>query len=517
MSAAPAPVTNRTPEASGHQGGRISQHVGHRPTRGVPLRISLVALTLILVALGLLASGIAVTSAMKQDLTERIDTGLMNAVETWARPNVPRDMSGDGAPIGPRRPPSEYYSKITTMTGLVIENNDNTDKPDLDSLPSAGDAGPVTVSSSSGDGPQWRVVQVSSPYGSSIVARPLSDVDKTLSRLVWLQFGIGLAVLLVIGVLCYLLVRSSLRPLRRVEETAHAIAAGNLNMRVPSAPPNTEVGSLSASLNTMLGQIQHAFATTAASEQQARRSEEQARGSEEQARASEEKMRRFVADASHELRTPLTSIKGFAELYKQGGVPDASDAMNRIDREAARMNLLVEDLLMLARLDAHRPVEKAPVDLLGLVADAVTAAKVAAPQRDISIDIRAVEAPPVVEGDAGRLLQVIRNLVNNAIAHTPLDATITVGLGLDTSDGRDDVVLTVADTGQGLTAEEAGHVFERFYRGDESRQRSDRGGGSGLGLSIVSALVVAHGGTVGVDSVPGHGATFWVRLPRLDA
>ncbi|NDK89239.1 HAMP domain-containing histidine kinase [Gordonia desulfuricans] len=484
--------------------------------RGVPLRISLVALTLVLVAVGLLVSGIAVTSAMRQNLTDRTDQGLVSAVDTWAKPRIPESGAQPGPPIGPRRPPSSYFVQITADDGMVITNSsDFTDQPDLSGL-GDGSAEPITVDSADGDGPQWRVLKRVSPDGSSIVAVPLTDVNKTLSRLEWLQFGIGAGVVALLGILSYLLVRSSLRPLRRVEETAHAIAAGNLNMRVDPGPPNTEVGSLSGSLNTMLVQIQHAFAATAASEQQARRSEEQARH-------SEEKMRRFIADASHELRTPLTSIKGFSELYRQGAVSDAGDAMRRIDDEAGRMTLLVEDLLMLARLDAQRPLSSEPVDMMMLAADTVQASRAAAPDRDIRLQVSPSDCPPMVLGDAARLVQVIRNLVNNAVVHTPPDASVTIGLGVDQSPApgpsgvarRPEVVVTVTDTGQGLTAEEQAKVFERFYRGDSSRSRGGNGGGSGLGLSIVSALVGAHGGQVGVDSAPGQGARFWVRLPLL--
>ena len=469
--------------------------------RGVPLRLSLVGVILVLVTLGLLASGLAVASAMKQDLMSRTDDGLISAVDTWARPRDPAMGPGGpgGLPAGPRRPPSQYFTQTTLSNGMTVSNNDFADEPDLNGL--ASNVNPTTVKSADGDGPDWRVIRTTNSFGQSTVATPLTDVDATLSRLLWLQLGIGLAVVAAIGILSYLLVRSSLRPLRRVEETAHAIAAGNLNMRVPPAPPNTEVGSLSESLNTMLGQIQRAFSATAASEQQAR--------------ASEEKMRQFVADASHELRTPLTSIKGFAELYQQGGVPDAADAMSRINTEAGRMGLLVEDLLMLARLDAHRPIASDPVDMLALAADAVQAARVSAPGKKITLDVAPSDEPPMVSGDSARLVQVLRNLIGNAIAHTPEDSVITVGVGVDSGPGYDDVVLTVADTGQGLTPDEQAKVFERFYRGDSSRYRGERGGGSGLGLSIVSALVGAHAGRVGVESTPGEGATFWVRLPRL--
>lgn len=471
--------------------------------RGVPLRVSLVALTVLLVVIGLLASGVAVTSSMRQDLISRADEGLENSVRTWAEP---RGLLGDGpGPPGPRRPPSPYYveSVVYGPGGMSADNvyNQFDDAPDLSGL-TGDNAGPVTVPSVDGDGPQWRVIKHSNSFGRSIVATPMSDIDDTVSRLIWLQLAIGALVLLLIGVLSYVLVRTSLRPLRRVEETAHEIAEGNLTRRVPPAPPNTEVGSLSDSLNRMLGQIQHAFASTAASEQQAR--------------ASEERMRRFVADASHELRTPLTSIKGFAELYSQGGVPDVTDAMRRIDDEAGRMNLLVEDLLMLARLDAARPLDSAPVDLLGLAADAVQSARVAAPEREIRLDVVPGDRPPVVLGDGPRLVQVLRNLIGNAVKHTPPDASITVGVAVDDGSGSGEAVLTVADTGQGLTPEDAQHVFERFYRGDSSRHRGS-GGGSGLGLSIVAALVAAHGGRVGVDTSPGVGATFWVRLPLAEA
>nr|WP_238423348.1 HAMP domain-containing sensor histidine kinase [Gordonia sp. 'Campus'] len=473
--------------------------------RGVPLRLSLVALTVLLVAVGLLASGLAVTSSMRQDLISRTDDGLENAVRTWAEP---RGLVGDGpGPPGPRRPPSPYYveSIVYGPGGVSTDSvyNQFDDAPDLDSL-TGDDAGPVTVPSADGNGPQWRVIKHSNAFGRSIVATPMSDIDDTVSRLIRLQLAIGALVLLLIGLLSYLLVRTSLRPLRRVEETAHEIADGNLTRRVPAAPPNTEVGSLSESLNRMLAQIQQAFSATASSEQQAR--------------ASEERMRRFVADASHELRTPLTSIKGFAELYSQRGgpdvadVPEVTDAMRRINDEAGRMNLLVEDLLMLARLDAQRPLDTAPVDLLALAADAVQSARVTAPSREIRLAIHAADQPPVVSGDAPRLVQVLRNLIGNAIDHTPPEATVTVGVAVEEGADPGEVVLTVADTGPGLTAEDAAHVFERFYRGDQSRYRG-AGGGNGLGLSIVAALVGAHGGRVGVDTSPGAGATFWVRLP----
>ena len=459
--------------------------------RAMPLRVTLVLLTVILVLVGLGASGIAVTSAMRSDLTSRADGELIDAVNGWAQPHGPREDDSPGPP-GLRRPPSQYFVAASLPNGFQITFNDYGSAPDLSSLPD-GDAAPRTVGSE-GSGPNWRVVKRVLNGTSSVVAMPLTDIDATMTRLIWLQVGVGCIVLTVIGVLSYLLVRTSLRPLRRVEETAHAIAGGDLHQRVPARPVNTEVGSLGESVNAMLAQIQGAFASTEASEQQAR--------------ASEEKMRRFVADASHELRTPLTSIKGFADLMSIGAAPDPDDAVRRISGEADRMTMLVEDLLVLARLDAQRPLAIEPVEVLPVLVDSVEAARVSAPGRDIDLDIVGLDPVTTVAGDRLRLRQVLGNLVGNAIAHT--GGSITVSAKVD----GPDVVVAVLDHGPGLTAVERDHIFERFYRGDPSRHREEAGSGSGLGLSIVAALVHAHGGRVGVRSEPGEGACFWFALAR---
>ncbi|GGF08951.1 sensor histidine kinase [Williamsia phyllosphaerae] len=481
-----------------------------RHRRGIPLRVSLVGLMLVLVALGLLVSGVSVTSAMQNRLIERTDNGLKGAAEGWARPREgddkgpfsPNAGGQSGSPTVERRPPSPYYVVLFRSDGSTFTINDVGGSPDLSDVDRLG-PDPETVGSATGSDTRWRVVKVSATNSSgamttSVVAIKLTDFDDTVTRLIWLQLAIGLGVVVIVGGLGYLLVRSSLRPLRRVEVTAEAIAGGDLDQRVPVSPANTEVGRLAASLNVMLHQIQTAFATTAASEEQARR--------------SEDKMRRFVADASHELRTPLTSIRGFSELYRQGAMTDPDQLMSRIEHEAGRMGLLVEELLMLARLDAQRPLERAQVDLLGLASDSVHSARATAPNRDISVEMIDGPGIPAVMGDAARLSQVLSNLITNAIRHTGDDARITVRVGTDDHSA----VLAVADTGPGLSPEDQARVFERFYRGDSSRHRDERSGGSGLGLSIVAALVAAHGGTVGVEDTPGGGATFWVRLPRLE-
>lgn len=461
--------------------------------RSLPLRFTLVAALLLLVGLGLLASGIAVTSSLETSLMRRLDQQLIEASRGWAQPDA-RPLPPVDEP-NPGRPPSNFFVRSVANDGTVRGpiNDVAEDVPDLSGTPSAT---PTTVGSEGDPSKQWRVITVTNSEGSTTVGMSLNANQQTVSRLVVLQFYIGAAVLLALAVIAYFVVRRSLRPLREVETTAAAIAAGDLHRRVPEWSEKTEVGRLSAALNGMLSQIQRAFAATAASE--------------EAARASEDRMRRFVADASHELRTPLTTIRGFAELYRQGAMSDISLLMNRIEGESARMGLLVEDLLMLARLDAQRPLDMRRVDLLTVAADAVHDAKAVSPTRDISLKVLAGPGIPEVRGDDARLRQVLANLVGNAVRHTPESASITVCVGTTQSS----VLLEVQDTGPGLGKEEAAHVFERFYRADSSRTRES--GGSGLGLSIVAALVAAHSGTVTVQSAPGQGATFRVELPRVD-
>jgi two-component system OmpR family sensor kinase len=274
----------------------------------------------------------------------------------------------------------------------------------------------------------------------------------------------------------------------------------------------------------MLTQIEAAFTARAMSETAARAAESSAKDaaeaahiSEARALRSEGKMRQFVADASHELRTPLTTIRGFAELYRQGAVKEPEDVarlVRRIEDEAARMGLLVEDLLLLARLDRERPLVMAPVELPVIAIDAVQAAQAIAPDRTIDLDIRDKPDDLIAYGDDARLRQVVGNLMTNALVHTPPDATVT--LRLSAAPGNQ-AVIEIADTGPGLSIEQRDHVFERFYRADEARtRRTDREAtGTGLGLAIVAAIVRAHHGSVEVISEPGEGATFRVTLPAL--
>jgi two-component system OmpR family sensor kinase len=317
-----------------------------------------------------------------------------------------------------------------------------------------------------------------------------------VGKLAYAQLLVGAVVLAVLAVVGYLMVRTSLRRLVQVERTAQAIAAGDLTQRVPPGHPDTEVGRLSAAFNAMVGEIESAFRDREASEADAR--------------ASEARMRRFAADASHELRTPLTAIRGFAELYRQSG-GDPAYLLGRIEHHATRMSLLVEDLLLLARLDQQRPLDRAPVDLLALAADAVQDVAATTEDHPVRLEARAAE-PPVVLGDELRLRQVVGNLLSNAVGHTPAGTPVTVTV--DVRDG--DAVLEVADAGPGLAPDDAARVFERFFRPDPSRTRTEASratGGNGLGLSIVHALVTAHGGQVRLWTAPGEGARFEVRLP----
>jgi two-component system, OmpR family, sensor kinase len=463
--------------------------------RGVPLRVGLVAATLVLVACGLLASGIAVTSIMRHSLINRVDQTLLDASRGWAQ--APRRVPSN--PIegpNPGRPPSNFFVRGIDPDGRVwMAVNDREAEP---ALPENNDVGPipVTVGSINHSNVEWRAMTVRGLRGElTTVAIDLSEVQSTVRALTWSQVGIGAAVLLVIGIAGYAVVHRSLRPLVEVEQTAAAIAAGQLDRRIPQRDPRTEVGRLSLALNGMLAQIQRAVASS--------------ESSAAHARTSEDRMRRFITDASHELRTPLTTIRGFAELYRQGAARDIELLMNRIESESQRMGLLVEDLLLLARLDAQRPLERKRVDLLSLASDAVHDARSVAPKRSVAMEVFDGPGTPEVLGDEARLRQVLGNLVANALQHTPEDAGIAVRVGTDDQTA----VLEVCDEGPGMSRDDAQRVFERFYRTDSSRARTS--GGTGLGLSIVDSLVYAHGGTVSVTTAPGQGCRFRVSLPRI--
>jgi len=326
-----------------------------------------------------------------------------------------------------------------------------------------------------------------------LVAQPLGTTQSTLHQLllVALAASAGAVVLALIGGLW--LVRLGLRPLLDMERTAETIAAGNLTERVSGENEKTEVGRLARTLNVMLTRIETAFSARLASERRLRE--------------SEQGLRRFVADASHELRTPIAAVSAYAELFGRGASENKEDLerlMSGIRTETSRMEQLVADLLLLARLDERRPVEHHSVDLVALCAEAVETASAVGPEWPVTFE---ASEPVEIMGDGTGIRQVLDNLLGNVRAHTPAGTTTRVSVEKDT----DGAVIRVADNGPGMDPDVARLIFERFYRSDPSRSRLH--GGAGLGLSIVSAIVAGHGGTVSADSTVGSGSTFTVRLP----
>ena len=475
-----------------------------------PLQVKLIVAVLALVAVALALIGLASVAALDGYLVGRLDDQLREV----ARRSADKPLEPGGPRGRPPAPPSPYLVQYRDAAGqlersfsneLLEEGQQPPRLPDDAAWFQEHARDTATVPATGGDG-RWRVaVQPLRGGGSVVVAASLDGIDSTTRQLRLIDLVVSVVVLLALAGVGAVIVRASLRPLVEIEQTARAIAAGDLTRRVPDRDPRTEVGRLGRALNTMLAQIETAFGARAASEEAARR--------------SEDRMRRFVADASHELRTPLTTIRGFAELYRQGGSRDPAELdrlMRRIEDQAARMGLLVEDLLLLARLDQQRPLDRHPVDLLALAADAVHDARAVAPDRRIELVLGAENGDPagtalVVLGDDQRLRQVLANLVNNALTHTPAGSPVEVRVGASTLDGRPGAAVEVVDHGPGLAPRQAERVFERFYRADPARSPAD--GGTGLGLSIVAALVAVHGGTVGVDTVPGRGARFRVVLP----
>jgi two-component system OmpR family sensor kinase len=331
-----------------------------------------------------------------------------------------------------------------------------------------------------------------------VIGLPLASVDDVLKHATLVVTGVGLLTLLLASLIASWTVSRSFRPLARVEKTAAAIAAGDLSRRVEVENPATELGRLSSSLNAMLAHIETAFAART---------------------ASEARMRRFAADASHELRTPLVTIRGFSELYRHGALStdeDVATAMGRIESEAKRMGSMVEDLLLLARLDEQRPLQQKPVDLQLIAHDAMVDTQASDRSRVISLaglDGSPARPAPVL-GDEAKLRQVVGNLVGNALRYTPEGSPIELAVGVRSTDGKARSIIEVRDHGPGISEEDAAKVFERFYRADTSRTRET--GGSGLGLAIVAAIVGSHGGSVRVEKTDGGGATLVVSLPHRD-
>jgi two-component system OmpR family sensor kinase len=467
------------------------------------LRLRLLITLVPLFIAGLVAADVGTHAALQSYLLSRLDDQLVSGhpsvEEALERSSAGAAQGGPGPPPVSTSLPTGTYAELVSPSGTVLvtgrvgfgpQNAPTTDPhPVLPSSLHPGTAESPAYITVNGTGTVNRYrayVETASNGDILVLAAPLDDIDSILARLTYLELGVTGGVTLIVVLASWLVVRRGLRPLERMGRTARSIVASDLSKRVTPANDKTEVGRLGLALNTMLAQLEQAFAERAANEQ---------------------RLRHFVSDASHELRTPLTSMRGYAELLRHNPDMDREDivlAMRRLEDESKRMGILVDDLLLLARLDQGRPLERGPVDLEALVVDASADARAAAPGRTITSQ---VSAPLVVEGDEFRLRQALANVVRNAIVHTPAGTPIDVELHAE----GERAVLEVIDHGAGIPPGHGDRIFERFHRANP--ERSGDQGGSGLGLSIAAAIVAAHSGRISAHETEGGGATFRVELP----
>jgi len=442
------------------------------------LRFRLVATIVALLVFGMLGSSFATFGLVRHHLTERLDDQLAligerveAALHVDADP-APRVLADAVVGMGFAQ---QAFIEVHTAAGSMRLGGGP-------SMPPSMRPGNFYTLRANDEDPAWRVRVSASGGGTVYVGAQRTELDGLIRELATAETVITLFALTLAALVAVLVVRRAMRPLHDIATAAHAIRGGDLGLHVPPGDPRTEVGQVGEALNTMLGRIEEAFRQRA---------------------ESEERLRRFVADAAHELRTPVTTIRGYAELFRRGAAErpdDLAKAMHRIEGEAARMGVLVDELVLLARLDENRPPEMAPVDLRSLAADAVADARAVEPERDVTL---AGDEPVMVRGDGVRLRQVLANLLANVRHHTPAGTRATVTVRTD----GDEAVLEVADDGPGMAEEDAAHAFERFYR-------RSRGGGSGLGLAIIDAIMQAHGGTATLSARPGAGTTVTVRMRR---
>lgn len=461
----------------------------------------------LLSTMGVVASDVAAQSLLRSYLTQEVDKELLSvaggSIPRLDRAGIESDEDEFESYQGRKREQSPLRSIPTSTSvtligpaGVVLgqiggdlnttEITSHLSALTPEKIANYGDQ-PFTIETDAHD---FRVLTRTLPsgFGRVVVAHSFEDIDRILARLQGLFILIGLVMIFFIALASRKVITVGLRPLANVEATAELIAEGDLTARLPDVKPNTEVGRLVSTLNTMLGRIEESFAARL---------------------ESESKLRRFVADASHELRTPITAIRGFAELHRQGAVTGeekTKELIGRIENESKRMGSLVEDLLLLARLDQSREMKSEPVDLIKIVSDAVASARAAGPNHKVNFDGQSEEIYTL--GDSDRIHQVVANLLANARTHTPAGTIIDVSVKQD----LDGVRIRIADNGPGLSAADQSRIFERFYRADASRVRTD-GEGTGLGLSIVDAVMRAHAGLVSVDSELGKGATFTLFFP----
>ncbi|WP_165068260.1 sensor histidine kinase [Marisediminicola senii] len=532
-----------------------------RRWNSVSLRTKITTVTVLLVTLGLLVAGVGTMTVLRNYLLDEVDAKIAATAVSLEGQRDTCETSG----------PNDYFIAVVDSEGALVCTNEHQDPPPVVSEVTADD-----IRNSTGEAftlwdstrtTQWRVVVVpamdvdsGAPLGL-IVGLNLNDTNQIISRYAGIFLGFGLSVVLLGYALTRLLVTSTFAPLRQVEATAAAIAEGNFSERMPGATPNTEVGRLNGSLNTMLVRIDKALGDRA---------------------KTIEQMRRFVGDASHELRTPLVSVRGYAELYRMGALTkpeDVAQAMQRIEKEAIRMGGLVEDLLELARIDEAKPVTRTPVDLVPIAYDAALDTMASSPDRTVSVvftepeplpdstdlddeidddelvqagrsggsgarrmafassqlnrlrsrrmrpvsddvaeqtapvrgHVTSMDTPAIVLGEENKIRQVVTNLLGNAIRFTPAGSPIEIGVSVDLAERV--ALLDIVDHGEGIPQQIRDKIFQRFWRADTSRTRET--GGSGLGLAIVSGIVAAHDGSVDVLETPGGGATFRVVLPLL--
>lgn len=486
-----------------------------RAWRRTSLRTQLVAITTGLILLTLVVTTFVSASLFRQELVTNMDDDLalnaQNVSDYLYGQFIPDEDAGEQPD---RTSIIRFHGYILNESGepipgmwthLPLENRDRPQIPTptydetAQGLHGQSFDVPGTLETSRG----WRVHirALPSERETLVVALPMDNLETSVERATFLVATIGMLATLGASIMAYSLATRAFRPLLRVEKTAGAIAEGDFSQRVrTTAPPETEIGRLASSLNVMLEHIEQAFSEKDASEQ---------------------KMRRFIQDASHELRTPLVTIRGFSELYRQGGLADNPDAvgaaMGRIESEATRLGHLVEDMLTLARLDEQRPLELVPLDLNIIAHEAVMDMTVNAPNREVKIiGIHGGSPQPApVLGDEGRVRQIVTNLVTNALRYTPDGTPIELAVGTDSLiEGKPESVLQVRDHGEGIDSEDAQKIFERFYRADNSRQRET--GGTGLGLAICAAIAAQHGGSVRHSETEGGGATMTLRLPKSD-
>ena len=465
-----------------------------------------------LVAVGLGTAAIVTYEEQRSFLLTRVDQQVANsrlpvAVSLGVIRRGARQPPRGGTPASRGSAPTTFqtsgtYGALLDARGKVLETHSFTYGEAAPSPPKLPARLPLaqfkamrfplfTLNSRSGSALRYRAAAFSVGGGRVLViAVPLREVDQTLQRLIVVELLVGAGVILALVALGWVVIRLGLRPLERMGRVASEIAHGDLTRRVSPDDQRTEVGRLGSSLNEMLAQIEQAFA---------------ARGE------SEDRLRRFLSDASHELRTPLASIRGYAELFRLGAASEPEElerAMARIESEAARMGVLVENLLLLARLDELPELQRVPVELRELAEHAAQDTAAAAPGREIR-----VIATGTVEvlADPEQLRQVVANLTRNAVLHTPPDTPIEIAVRRE----GDRAVLEVRDHGMGLPADAGDRVFERFWRAEGGRSRGRAG--SGLGLAIVKAIVQAHHGEVHADNAPDGGAVFRVTLPTPPA